>query len=58
MIYIYNLGQNIVDKFSKLGKIGYSVKCFRGDILQFSSATVKTFISGGLRGICLYIQTF
>ena len=42
--YVNNVGQNIVDKFSKLSKIGLSVKCLRGDFLQFSSAIVKTFV--------------
>ena len=35
------------DKSLKLSKIGFSVKCFRPDVLQFSSLAVKTFILGG-----------
>ena len=29
-----NLGQKVVDKFIKLSKIGFSMKCFTADILQ------------------------
>ena len=49
----YSLGQRIVDKLPKLSKISFSVKCFIGDILQFSSAIVEIFISGGQLGTCL-----
>ena len=55
----YNLGPNwttILHKFWKLGKLGFSIECFRGDFLQFSSATVKTFISGDRLVICFYIE--
>ena len=36
--------RNIVDKFMKLSKTGFSVKCVRADFLQYSSTTVKIFI--------------
>ena len=36
-----------------LAKIGVSVKCFRGNFLQFSSAIAKIFISGGQLGTSL-----
>ena len=39
-----NVGQGIADAFSKLYKIVFSLKCFRIDFLQFSSAAVKIFI--------------
>ena len=29
------LGQKAVDKFTKLSKIGFPMKCFTADILQF-----------------------
>ena len=29
----YNFGQNSIDKFSKLSKVGFSVKCLRGGFL-------------------------
>ena len=42
----YNLGQNVlVDKFSKQGKIGFSMKCSKRDFFQFSRAPKKTFSS-------------
>ena len=43
----YNLGQNIVDKFTKLSKIGFSMERFTADFLQFSNATVKIYLLGG-----------
>ena len=33
--YPQNFEQNIVGKFSKLSKVGLSVKCFRADFLDF-----------------------
>ena len=47
------VGQGIGGKFPKLGKISFSVGCFRGDISQFSSAFVEIFISGGQLRTCL-----
>ena len=43
----------IADRFSKLSKIGFSVKCFRGDFFQCSKAIAKMFISSGQVGTCL-----
>ena len=34
-------GQNIIDKFTKFGKIGVSLECFIVDFLQFSSTNVE-----------------
>ena len=31
----YNLGQKVVDKFTKLSKIGVSVECFTADFLRY-----------------------
>ena len=36
-------GQNFVDKFKKLSKIGVSLGCFAVDFSKFSSTTVDTF---------------
>ena len=32
---MYNLGQKVEDKFTKLSKIGFSTECFTADFLQF-----------------------
>ena len=32
---IYNLGQKVGDKFTKLSQIGLSIECFTADFLQF-----------------------
>ena len=45
VFYVKNFEQHIVDKLSKSNKIGVSVKCLRGDFLQFPSAIVKFVIS-------------
>ena len=42
----------IADRFSKLSKIGFSVKCFRGDFFQCPKAIAKMFISSGQLGTC------
>ena len=34
-VLIYNLGQKIGDKFTKLRKIGFSMECVTADFLQF-----------------------
>ena len=31
----YNLGQKVVDIFTKLNKIVFSMECFTTDVLQF-----------------------
>ena len=31
----YNLGQKVVDKFTKLSKRGFSIECFTADVLRF-----------------------
>ena len=40
-LYRYNHRQGIVDKFTKLSKLGVSLECFATSFLQFSSRTVK-----------------
>ena len=32
---VYNLGQKVADKLTKLSKIGYSKECIRADFLPF-----------------------
>ena len=46
----YNLGQNMVDKFTKLSKINFSMGCFTADILQFPNTTVKSYLLGDRLG--------
>ena len=43
-LHYYNLGQNIVNKLTKLSKIGYSMEYFTADFLQFSSSTIKIYL--------------
>ena len=37
----YNLGQDIVDKFKKLSKIGFFMECLTADFSHFSGTAVK-----------------
>ena len=39
--------QNIIKKFMKISKIGFSIQHFMADFWQFSSTTVKTCLLGG-----------
>ena len=43
----YNLGQGIVDKFTKLSKIGFSMECLRADFSQFSCANIEICLLSG-----------
>ena len=43
---MYNLGQRAVDKFTKLSKIGFSMKCFAVDILGFFTGKRQNLIFG------------
>ena len=47
------IGQNVIDKLTKWGKIGFFMEYFRTDFSQFSSAAVKVFILGGRMNTCL-----
>ena len=40
----------IVDKFTKLSKIGFSVEWFIADVLQFSNINAKINLLGGQLG--------
>ena len=42
-IYIYSLEQKVVEKFTKLSKIGFSMECFAADFSQFSRTSVSKF---------------
>ena len=48
----YNHEQNIVERFTKLSQIGFSLECFTTDFLQFSSTIVLSTIPS-LSGIFL-----
>ena len=37
----YSYGKNVVDKFTKLSKIDFSVECFEADFLRLTSENVK-----------------
>ena len=39
----YDFGQNIIDKFTKFSKSGFSMTCFTADLRYFCSAIVKAF---------------
>ena len=39
-----NPGQNMLDKFTKLSKIRFSLECFTADFLQVSSTTIKIYL--------------
>lgn len=41
-----NLKKRVVDKFTKLIKIVFSMACFKAGFSQFSSVTVKVFLLG------------
>ena len=53
---ILNVGQNIVDKYIKLSKVGFSMECFTADFLQFLSTTVKICLLGGRLDTCHQFQ--
>ena len=44
------MGKGIVDRFPKLSKISFSVKCFTSAFSRFSSTDVKMFLLGGRLG--------
>ena len=41
---LYNHGQNVIDKFTKLSKTGFSMESFRADFSQFCGTTVSSII--------------
>ena len=42
-----SLGKKVVDKFTKLCKIGFSMECFQADFLEFFTKNVKFWLLGG-----------
>ena len=42
----YNLGQNIVDTFTKSSNMGFSMKMYRADFSEFGSTTVNNLSFG------------
>ena len=58
LISSWNLGEKIVDKFTKLDKIWISRKSFTADFLRFFSTNVKICLLGGRLGARHQILTF
>ena len=55
---LYNLGQEVVDKFTKLSKTVFSMECFTADFLRFFPENVKIWLLGGRLGTRHQIQAF
>ena len=53
-----NLEKNIIEKFLKLGKIDFSMKCCRGNFITIFGAIVKIFVSDSHVGIGLWFHAF
>ena len=47
ILKIYNLGQKVVEQFTKFSKICSSMECFTADCSQFFSANVKICLCEG-----------
>ena len=58
MRYPYNLGQNIVNKYTKLTKLGFTTECFSHDFLQFPGTIVKIWLLGYRLVTCDKLQAF
>ena len=54
----YNLGQNFVEKFTKLSKTGFYMECFVAYLLQFCSITIDIFFLQHWLGIQCQFQAF
>ena len=54
----HNLGQNIVEKFSKLSKNFFFCKMFKKCFLQFLSEIIKIFILGAIACNSKYFMDF
>ena len=46
----YNIGQKVVDKFTKSSKIGFSMECFTAGFLQFFTKNIKIWLLNGWLG--------
>ena len=55
---LYNLGENIVDQFTKLTKILFSTECLRVYFFQFSCATVKICLLVGQLATDIYTYIY
>ena len=52
----YNLGQEVVDKLTKLSKKGFSMESFTADLLKFLCESVNIWFLGGRLGTRHQIQ--
>ena len=50
--------KNIVDRFTKLSKIGVYLECFTAEFLLFSSTIVEIWLLSGRLGTCHQFQAF
>ena len=57
-IITYNLGQKIVDKFTKLSKISFLIEWYTADFSRIFSTNVKICLLDGRLGTCHQIQAF
>ena len=57
-VNIYNLGQKVGDKLTKLSEIGFSMEWFTADFLQFFTKNVKIWLLVGRLGTRHQIQAF
>ena len=46
----HNVGQNVGDKFTKLSKISFSMKCFTADFLRFFTEKRRSLAFGWTAG--------
>ena len=54
----YNYGQKVVDKFTKLSKIGFSMECFAAGFLCLASGNFKNLLWGSHLDTHFQIQAF
>ena len=52
----HNPGQRVVNKFTKLRKIGFSMECFTADFLRVFNENMKIWLLGVRLGTCHQIQ--
>ena len=49
---------NVVNKSTKLSKVGVSLQCFTADFSQFSSTTIEMWLLTGRLGPCHQFKAF
>ena len=54
----YNLRQNIVDKFTKISKLGFSMECLAADFLHFYGTALSICLFGVQLGTPLRLPAF